>query len=321
MLSFALVEQNGGFSVFEKTLPSLEELSGSKAVWIDFEKPSKGEIEFVQGIVKLHPLTVSDIFDNIKRPKAQVFSDYIFLIMHDVEFDGVRIVPTEVDFVVGKNFVLSFHSKSVNSIKKAMDFVVKDGHSFAKDSGRILHNIVNSIVDNYFPVLDKVSESVESVEAEVFSNATTKTLNKLFKLKKTLASFRRIEVPQREVVNFLYHHENGFIKKETTLYFRDIYDNLLIVSEFVDTSRELISDAFDAYLSVISNRLNEIMKVLTIISTIILPLTLIVGFYGMNVSFLEYDFFGERGAYFFAIFLMLVVAVIMAAWFKKRDWF
>mgnify|MGYP001596157474 CR=1 FL=1 len=319
MISFAFVGKNSGFSVYDKS-PPLEEILQSKAVWIDFEKPSSEEIEFVQKIVKLHPLTVSDIFDNIKRPKAQLFSDYIFLIMHDVEFDGARILPTEIDLIVGKNFVLSFHSKPVNSIKKARDFVSKDERSFAKDSGRMLHTIVNSIVDNYFPVLDKVSESVEAVEAEVFSNATTKTLNKLFKLKKNLASFRRVEFPQREVVNFLYHHENGFIKKETSVYFRDIYDNLLIISEFVDTSRELISDAFDAYLSVISNRLNEIMKVLTIISTVILPLTLISGYYGMNVSFAEYGFFGQDGTQFFAIFLMAIITLILLFWFRKKAW-
>lgn len=320
MISFALAEKNGVLSLYEQP-PSIEEISQSKSFWVDFEKPSKEEIEFVRQIVNLHPLTITDIFDNIKRPKAQQFSDYIFIIMHDIEFDGSRIISTELDFVIGKGFVFSFHAKPVNSIKNAKDFIINDQKSFAKDSGRILHKILNSIVDNYFPVLDRVSESVESVEAEVFSNATTKTLGRLFKLKKNLASFRRVSFPQREVVNFLYHHDNGVIKKDTTVYFRDIYDNLLIVSEFVDTSRELISDAFDAYLSVISNRLNEIMKVLTIISTMILPLTLIAGFYGMNVSFMEYDLFGERGTYYFALLLMVVTSVIMVAWFKKKQWF
>ena len=168
--------------------------------------------------------------------------------------------------------------------------------------------------------MDKMAEELDALESEIFSNPNKKTLNKLFRLKRNLIQLRKTVNAQRDILLFLGRQESEFILQEHRVYFRDVYEHLVRVSDSVDTYREIISDSMDAYLSVISNRLNEVMKVLTIIATIILPMSLVAAFYGMNVNFPEYVIFGKEGSYFFALAVMASIAALMLLWFRSKKW-
>lgn len=320
MFSFVLAEKNG--ELVELSLHNLETLFGfSGLAWIDFENPSESDLLSLKKFVSLHPLTIEDILKSNKRPKINDFDDYLFLVVHLVGFENGKIFSTEIDFVLGKNFVFSFHLKPLKNLFEIKKELVSNPVLFRKGSGFLLYYVLDSFIDGLFLIVDKLTEGIDVVENEIFSSSfDSRTLAKLFRLKRNVVLFRKFVSPQREIMSFLYHHENGFIDKDKSVYFRDLFDNLVRIVEFIDTTRDMVSDAFDAYLSVVSNRLNEIMKVLTIIATVILPMTLVTGFYGMNVEFLEYGVFGKTGTYFFALGFIFLIGFLMLFWFKKNKW-
>ncbi len=320
MFSFALAEKAG--ELHSVSVDKLEgAFSSSRLCWVDFEAPVLSDLAFVKKLVSLHPLTEDGILNVNKRAKFEEFEDYLFLVFHAVVFEGGKITPLEFDVILGKNFIFTFHNKPIKNIENVKSEVLKNLDVLRKGASFVLYLFLDSIVSDLFEVVDQISEHVDSVENEVFASAgDSRLLKKLFRLKRNVLIFRKVVSPQRDVMNFLYHHDSRFIEADKLVYFRDLHDSLVRVSEFIDTTRDMISDAFDAYLSVVSNKLNEIMKVLTIIATIILPMTLVTGFYGMNVHFLEYNYFGESGTQFFALFLILVIGLSMFFWFKKKKW-
>lgn len=319
MISFAVIEKNG---LLEKiTLQELEKhFHSSKFVWVDFENPSNDDLSLVNRLVPLHPLTVEGIISLNRRAKVREFDEYLFIVAHSALYDGLKIKPIELDIVAGRNFLISFHKQPLEGISEAEKEVLKKPDLAKKNPSHVLYLLLESTTESLFSAAEDITEAVEKLEDDILSHPNKKVLAKLFSLKKNVVALRKVVLPQREVLNFLYHHQNSFIDKSRAVYFRDLYDNLVRVSEFIETSREIISDSFDAYLSVVSNRLNEIMKVLTIISTIILPMGLVVGYYGMNVSFAEYGIFGQQGTQFFALGLVFLIAVSMLFWFRSKKW-
>lgn len=319
MLSFAFAEKKGAFEAV--SLEKVESLFNStKLLWLDFEAPSTEDLSFVKKLVSLHPLTIQSIFRQNKRSKIHEFEDYLFMVLHPVDFDSGKVIPIELDFVFGKNFLFSFHSKPMKVVSHAKNSLSKNSLSFKHFPSDVLYIVLEALVEGMFDVSDRISESADKIEEEILTSKDKKILSRLFRLKRTIMVFRKIVSPQREVFNFLYHHDNSFIDSSKSIYFRDLYDKLMRISEFIDSSRDLVSDSFDAYLSVVSNRLNEVMKFLAIIATVILPMSLVAGFYGMNVRFFEYSVFGEAGTQFFAVFLMAMIAAIMVYWFRRMGW-
>ncbi len=320
MISSSFAEKNGAFvpvssDSLEKTFKS------SKLVWVDFEPVSSKDIEFVEKFVNLHPLTVEAIFAQNKRPKYQEFDEYVFLVFYGVEFNNGKVTPLEFDVVLGKNFLFSFHSKPIESIKSVVKDISENKLSLKKGPDYLLYSLLDTIIDNLYLVVDRLNGLIDEAEDEIFSGApNSKFLRKLFRLKRNVVSFRKIIFPQRETLGFLYKREGNFVDKADSIYFRDLSDHIITLSEFIDNQRDMVSDAFDAYLSVISNRLNEIMKVLTIIATIILPMSLVAGYFGMNVEFFEYGVFGKEGTQLLALVLILLIAVVMLYWFRKKKW-
>ncbi len=290
-------------------------------LWLDVENPTKKELELLKAQFKLHPLTIEDCVNTNARPKIDQFPDYMFLILHSV---GVRprankIKTVELNICIGKNFLLTIHIDPIPSINTNWGRCQKNTQALTRGPDRLLHHIVDSLVDNYFPLMDMFDGRIAKIEHDVFKEAGQQALNQIFSVKKDLLFLRRFVAPQREMVNLLSKDQYSLIRPSIQVYFRDVFDNLLFIQDAIDTYRDSISGALDAYLTTISNKTNEIMKTLTIIATIAMPLTLITGIYGMNFRHMpEIDWpFGYAWAYL----LMFAIGVGMLAYFKRKKWF
>jgi len=290
-------------------------------LWVDFEQIDDIDIDIMTNIFGMHPLTVEDcIMPNI-RPKAERFKDYLFLIMFAMEVGGAenkKMRTVELDCLLGKNFVITAHSDTIPQLDVIKDRLKKQSPIIIRGPDFFLYSITDSIVDSYFPIIDIFDSKVDMMSDELFKDPTQETLRKIYNLKNEIILLRRTIGPQADVVGLIVRGDFELINQMNIVYFRNVHDNLVRLNDIVGTSRDIITSALEAYVSVISNRLNEIMKTLTVIATIMMPLTLIASIYGMN--FKHMPELSHRYGYPFALALMFVITFIMLVYFKRKRW-
>ncbi|MBU0960682.1 MAG: magnesium/cobalt transporter CorA [Proteobacteria bacterium] len=286
-------------------------------------------IEKLCSCFNLHPLTVEDILNTTQRPKLDIFDDYLFLVLKMQTYNSeTQIVDMEqVSFILGKNYLISFQEKAGDTFDGVRTRIRSNKGRIRKmQADYLVYALLDSIIDNYFSVLEKVGEEIESIEEELVANPLPETLGKIHILKREMILLRRSVWPLREVINSLARDEEiDLISKATYLYMKDLYDHTIQIIDTIETFRDIISGMLDIYLSSISNRMNEVMKVLTIFAAIFIPLTFIAGLYGMNfntaASPLNMPELSWYYGYPFAIGLMLATAGSMILYFKKKKWF
>jgi len=289
-------------------------------VWVDVEDPSKEDFEFIQKHFLIHSLACDQIFDPDIRPKLQDFENHLAITFHEPIQEDKSFFFSRLDLFIGKNFIITIHKKSLPSIDTIKENLSKNPSVLKKGPSFMAYLIIDNIVENYFPVLDELDSLADEIEDKVFINHGDKeTLKRIFYLKRRLIEFRKRISPEREILSTLSRADSKIIDLKYSIYFRDIYDHLVRISDMVDIYRDLVTSVLDVYVSVQSNKLNEVMKVLTVIATIMMPLTLITGFYGMNISFPEIELFGAN-TYYFIFVLMGIVAILLILFFKKKKW-
>ena len=266
-----------------------------------------------------HPLLLEDIMNTEQRPKTDDFGDHIFLVLKRIRYKSGGIKIEQVSLILGKNFVITFQEEEEEIFESIRERIRKGkGKMRSLGSDYLAYNIVDSIVDNYFYVLEKISEKVEEIEIELVSKPNTETIKEINKLKRLLIVSRKTIWPLREVITSLERSENQLIKKTTKIYLRDIYDHTIQIIDNLEIFREMASGMVDVYLSTMSHRMNEIMKVLTMIGTIFIPLTFITSLYGMNFQFMP-ELHWKYG-YFLVVGLMVTMTVAMIFYFRKKQW-
>jgi len=320
MITIIAYGKEGGYRLLDRT--ELKPKIGDERhdlVWIDFEKPTPEETEYLVSYFNFHPLAIEDCVSETPLPKVDDFGEYIFLVLHGSRMltEG-RSATNEVNFFLGRNYLVTYHYRTSRSILDARDRCLKNLPSVARGADFLLHEILDRMVDHYFPVLEQVEKAMEEVEAEVFSNPRKETLNKIVKLKKDVILLRRVILPQQEIVNRLSRDNFSVISTKADAYYRDIYDHIASISGLADVYRDQLSGTMEAYLSVVSNRLNEIMKVLTMFTATLMPLTLITGIYGMNFS--NMPELHTRYGYFAVLGSMGVIATGLVIYFRKKKW-
>ena len=308
-----------GFTV--EQLPELlkEETS---VIWVDMPEPTEGDERVLLEVFQFHPLTVEDCRENRHYPKIEEFPDYLYFIVHGVTADTSpdRFNTIELDGFLGPNYVITYHHemfRSINNVKKQLStspIACQRGPAF------LLHQILDQIVDYYSPVLDDFDERIDQLEDNIFSlkRPNTKILEDIMELKRSVLRLRRISAKQMDIFYRMSRGEVHLIPQAMLPFYRDIYDHLIRVTDLAENYRDLISGSLEAYLSVVSNRMNEIMKVLTIFSAIMLPLTFIAGVYGMNFEHMPE--LATHYGYFVVWGIMLVVAVGMLFLFWRAGW-
>ncbi len=295
--------------------------SGEGLLWLDLVNPGKEELDILEKVFELHPLTLEDCINTITRPKIDRFEKYMFIVIHAAATTprAQRVRTVELNICLGKNFIITIHQEPIKGVETAIDRTQRNSVTMSK--GRpdtLLHLVVDSLVDNYLPVLDMMDSKISNIETKVLKSPTQKTLNNIFAVKKDILYLRRFIGPQRDIVNFLSKENFQFINSRIRVYFRDVYDNMMFINDTIDTYRDVINGAFDAYLSAITNRTNDIMKVLTIIATIMMPLTLITGIYGMN--FADMPLLQWRWGFYSISVFMILLGIGMLIYFKRKEW-
>jgi magnesium transporter len=302
-------------------LPALLKDS-SVVIWVDMESPTEADEQVLLEVFKFHPLTVEDCRENRHYPKIEEFPGYLYFIVHGVRADTSpdRFNTIELDGFIGPNYVITYHHDMFRSINEVKQLLHTSPIGCQRGPAFLAHQILDRVVDYYSPVLDDFDDRIDRLEAEIFGKKQpgNQILSDIMDLKRSVLRLRRISVKQMDVVLRMSRGEFHLIPEEMRPFYRDIHDHLVRVVDLAENYRDLISGSLEAYLSVVSNRLNEIMKVLTIFSAIMLPLTFIAGVYGMNFD--NMPELHSRYGYYATWGLMIVVAIAMLFFFWKRGW-
>lgn len=294
----------------------------SSISWINIDGLHQTDIiEKIGHHYGIHPTVLEDIVNTDQRPKIYDMGEYLFLILKMISYseNEKRVQAEQISLLLGNNYVISFQEREGDVFQAIRDRIrYNKGRVRRMGSDYLAYVLMDAVVDNYFIVLETVGDQIEEMEDEVMTSPTTETLQKLNRIKRRLLFLRKSVWPLREVVSHLERIESNLVKKQIHPYLRDIYDHTIQVVDMLETMRDMNSGMFDMYLSSVSNRMNEVMKVLTIIATIFIPLTFIAGIYGMNFEFMPE--LKWRWAYFSVWGLMIVVGVIMISYFRRKKW-
>jgi magnesium transporter len=303
--------------VLDGGLKTTKNLKTSKRIWIDVTDPTKSDLEKIGRTFSIHQLTLEDVSKTGNRVKIEQFKEYLFIITYGMESGKKEPIGFQTNFILGKNFLLTVHKgeiQSYESLKNDRNLM----HSLlSKGPDFLMHHLMDMETDFYFPVLDEIEDQIDELEEEVYRNIDHRVLGRLFRLKRQLLGIRKRVSPQKEVVLMLTQKSFPFISGEASAYYRDIYDHIIRINESIDDYREILSNTLEVHLSLVSNRMNEVMKALTIVATIMLPLTVLTGIYGMNLNIPESHF---DDMYYIVLFLMAIIAVAMAFYFRRKRW-
>jgi len=290
--------------------------------WINIDGIHEAEIiEKIGKHFEIHPLVLEDIMNSGQQPKAEDLEQYVFVILKMLSYDEEtkEIKPEQVSLILGPNFVITFQEREGDVFNPIRDRIRKaKGRIRRMKADYLAYRLIDTIVDHYFIVLEKLAERIESLEEELVTNPTPETLQTIHALKRELIFLRRSVWPLREAVISLERGESALIHESTGIYLRDVYDHTIQVIDTVETFRDMVSGMLDVYLSSISNKMNEVMKVLTIIATIFIPLTFVAGVYGMNFKYipeLEWPW-----GYAACLILMGIIALVMVLYFRRKRW-
>nr|WP_133580113.1 magnesium/cobalt transporter CorA [Aureibacillus halotolerans] len=287
-----------------------------KWYWVDMEAPDVDEASLMAGVFKFHSLAIEDCFNDLQRPKIDSYASHNFFVLHAL--NKKTLEAEEVDCFVGKNFLVTVHMNESPGINKLWTQV--QGGSLKGDGAAILfYRVVDQLVDEYFPILYRMEDRLDHIEDNVNSKSYGSLIDEVFNIRSQLLHIRRTVLPMRDLLYRMLNLESLSHIQAHKAYFRDIHDHLLKLTELVESSREMTSDMRDSYQTINSNRMNQIMMTLTIVSTIFIPLTFIAGVYGMNFAYMP-ELQTSYG-YFVALIVMALITIIMLWHFKRKGWF
>ncbi len=295
--------------------------------WIDFSGEPPEASQPILESFGFHPLAIEDALQQSHSPKVDDWGGYIYLALNYMHLNGAgqghwETEVDELDIFLGPNYVVTHHDLPIPAIDAIFASVQRDQRPLREGADHLLYKIIDAVVADYMPIVERVDDEIDAIEDQVFDHPTPRTLERLFTLKRVLLSMRRILLPQREVLNKLARDDYAVIDRADRVFFRDIYDHLVRLHDLNESMRDLVSGALDTYLSVINNRLNAVMKTLTIITTLFMPLTFVTGFLGMN-------FFEPLGvlkgwttmqAFIIMLAITILLPIGMYAWMRRRTW-
>jgi magnesium transporter len=310
----------------ERELSSIEACCGYEekpsVTWINIDGIHELDVAETLGRhYDLHPLVLEDILNTDQRPKMEDYESHLFLILKMITYDEAQklLHMEQVSVIVGRHFVLSFQESEGDVFESVRERLRKGKGRIRKGGPDYLaYALMDAVVDNYFLVLEKIGEDIEELEEEVIEKPAPETVESIHNLKRELLFLRKSVWPLREAVASLEKGESPLIQEKTTVYLRDVYDHTIQVIDTIETFRDMVSGMMDVYLSSLSNRMNEVMKVLTIIATLFIPLTFIAGIYGMNFKYmpeLEWHY-----GYGLVWLVMALLASLMLIYFRKKKW-
>jgi magnesium transporter len=300
--------------------------NGESVLWVDFvsEPP-----EICQPILEefgFHHLAIDDALQETHVPRLDDWGEYLYIVFNymDMDLNGAawESQVDELDIFLGKNYIVTHHDHRISAVEETWIVCDRDERNVHEGPDHILYRIADSLMANYMPAVEKIDQAIDQIEDQVFERPSPRTLERLFSIKRVLVAMRRIIIPQREVLNKLARDDYPVIDRKDRVFFRDIYDHLVRLHDLNESLRDLVGSVQDTYLSVVNNRMNEIMKTLTVITVLFMPLTFLTGYFGMN-------FFEPLGnlrewtttpVFYMTLAIIFVLPIIMYFWFRRRTW-
>jgi magnesium transporter len=295
-------------------------------LWVDFisEPP-----EICQPILErfgFHPLAIDDVLLETHVPRLDDWGEYLYIVLNymNMELNGNtwETQVDELDIFLGKNYIITHHDYGISAVDETWAVCDRDERNVQEGADHILYRIADNLMAAYMPAVEKIDDAIDQIESHVFHRPSPNTLERLLAIKRVLVAMRRIIIPQREVLNKLARDDYPVIDQKDRVFFRDIYDHLVRLHDLNESLRDLVGSVLDTYLSVVNNRMNEVMKTLTVITTIFMPLTFVTGFFGMN-------FFESIGnlknwttdpVFYITMAIMLILPISMYIWMRRRTW-
>ena len=314
------VHRNGDTKCVERVDPAWLDPASGATVWVDFAGITPEEGRILTDVFHFHPLAVEDALSAVQYPKIEAYDGYLYVILHGIDLNASehQLATRDVDFFVGRNYLVTVHDGHSRSIAKLRDICDKHSHILDEGPVALMHRIVDSMVDNYQPEMEKLEERISDMEEEAYQGRNT-IIRELLGIKRDLASMRRILIPQRDAVGRLARREFDQISVEMAYRFRDVYDHVVRLADETIMFQDRVTGVLEVNLSAVSNRLNQIMKVLTVASTILLPMTVLTGMWGMNVKIPHFPG-SEDSQFWWVVGLMGGISAIMLAIFRFLDW-
>jgi magnesium transporter len=309
-------------------LDALDEIiqSCQGLLWVDFEgTPPEEDEPILRQVFGFHPLAIDDALRETHVPKLDDWESYLYIVLN-----AVKILPDspgeielqELDVFLGKCYMVTHHDQKIRAIDDTLVAIQKDERFLKNGIDRVLYRLIDELVNNYMPVVEHLDSAIDQAEDEIFSGAAPETLGRIFNFKRTVMQLRRAIGPQREVLNKLARDDYPVIDPRTRVYFRDVYDHLVRMHDIIEGIRDLVSGILDTYLSVVNNRMNDIMKTLTVITTLFMPISFIASFFGMNffTPVEPLDVWTGKGAFIIVLCFTVMTPALMFWWIRRRGW-
>ena len=306
----------------EKQL-NIEQITWGDLTWVNIENPTERETEYLAKNYSFHPLDLDDCLSRIQRPKIDKYKDYLFLVFHFPVFNKEARVttPSQLSVFIGEKYLITLHKGELKPLVKLFKECQRDEESrqeyLGEGSGFLLYRMIDRLVDYCLPILNRVLDNIETVEDDIFSDRKRGTVKEISLLRRDIISFRRIIWPMRAVIGSLEPKVRRFAKEDMEVYFGDMTDHVDKIWDALDEYKEIIEGLSDTYDSLASNRTNEVMRMLTVIATILLPITVVASIYGMNIPL---PFQNSSYSLAFVFFVMLVVISSMLIFFRHQRW-
>jgi magnesium transporter len=295
-------------------------------LWVDLvSEPSATCAPILRETFGFHPLAVDDALEESHVPKVDDWGQYIYLVLHAVVFDPQGDEPLntlELDVFLGQNYLVTYQAQPIAAIDRVWAAWQRDGRHPERGAEYLLYKLADELAADYMPVVEGMDESIDQIEDQIFDNPGPSLLGQIFTLKRALLHLRRIIMPQREVLNKLARGDYAVIEAQHRVFFRDVYDHLVRLHDITEGLRDLVGGALDTYLSVVSNRMNQVMKTLTVITTLFMPISFLVGFFGMNFfqPTAPLDAWTDHPAFVLLMAAVILTPVGMYVWMRKRAW-
>ena len=300
----------------DEPLDRLDE-AGVSWFWVDFDCPTAEEIALLETRFRFHPLAIEDCLQLLQRPKLDHYDDVHFFVLHTLHPETLE--TDELDLFISERYLVTFHLKPCPELEDAIAKWLGNAEAARKGPLYALHTVVDKVVDYYFPAVYRIEDALFDLDQRRTSDVTEHKMDELFDLRSDLQQLRRTVFPMRELLYRVLNTERIQGMAEHRAYFADVHDHLLKLSEMIESNRDMTADIRDSYVSMQANRMNRIMKTLTVITTIFMPLTFLAGIYGMNFKYMpELE---SRGGYFAVLAVMALTGGSMFWWFKRKGWF
>lgn len=341
------VHQNGQTNIVERVEPAWLDPAASAVLWVDMAAPGDEEHRLLRDVFRFHPLSIEDAVSALQYPKVEAYPGYLYVVLHGIDPKPISAKPGErggatpagkggprppgesgpqhtpfatrdIDFFLGRNFLVTVHDGESRSVSVVRDVCTRHEHALAEGPVALLHRIVDRMIDNYQPVFEEVENRIGRLEEQAFAGHE-RLSRQVMKLKREVATMRRVLVPQRDAIGRLARREFPSISDEMTYRFRDVYDHVVRLTEEAMLFQDRITGIFEVNLSTVSYRLNQVMKLLTVMSTIFLPLTVLTGMWGMNIALPHFPG-GPDVQFWWILLLMLAIGAAMLAFFRRSKW-